>query len=275
MDISRQLAADNACHGTVIAAGFQEAGRGRIRGRAWDAERGASLPFTVMLRYPRIEDIPPALTLRAGLAAAYAIEDFILSAQNNSNGEKLSINNEQLAVMVKWPNDIMIGGKKAAGILCEVNDGYAHLGIGINVMQTEFPAHLRDKAASIALAIKNGLFANNGGQVTVNSEKFAANGARYLLLEKLLARLYEELETDAGKNWKSRLEKRLFKKGGQVTFIEGAADSGKIVKGFLSGLGEGGELLIVPEDGVEAKAFVTGELIFTEQGSSTDYQKRD
>jgi len=248
MDVSRQLAADFPAHGTVIAADFQEAGRGRISGRKWEMDRGANLPFTVLLRYPRIEDIPAALTLRAGLAVSLAVEDFVAE-----NGERITNNNEQrtenderLSVQVKWPNDVMIGGKKTAGILCEVIDRYVHLGIGINVAQTEFPEPIRDKATSIALA--------------TNNKKIAANDARFLLLEKILSRLYDELETNAGNDWKSRLEQRLYKRGECVTFIEGAADSGKIVTGFLTGIGEGGELLILPDGGNETRSFVAGEL---------------
>ena len=140
----------------------------------------------------------------------------------------------------------MINGKKTAGILCEVNNGYTYLGIGVNAAQHEFPAHLRDKATSVVLA--------------ASDDKLAANDVRFLLLEKILARLYCELETKAGDNWKYRLEQRLYKKGMQVTFIEGAADSGKIVKGCLAGIGENGELLILPDGGNEARSFAAGEL---------------
>ena len=252
MDISRQLASEGALHGTVITADFQTAGRGRVRGRVWEMARGANLPFTILLRYPRVEDIPSALTLRAGLAVSLAIEDFAFS-----------IYNERLNSMVKWPNDIIINGKKAAGILCEADDGDVFLGIGINIAQKEFPEHLSNKAESILLSMKT----NNSEQITVNSEQFADNGEkmivsdlRFLLLEKILSRLYNELETEEGKDWRSRLEKRLFKKGEQVVFVEGAADSGKIVKGKLAGIGEGGELLILPEGETEVRSFISGEL---------------
>jgi len=242
MDISRQLASEGVTHGTVITADFQTAGRGRIRGRVWEMEREANLPFTILLRYPRVEDIPPALTLRAGLATALAIEDFASS-----------ICSDHFDVKVKWPNDIMIDGKKAAGILCEANDGDVFLGIGINVAQKIFPENLRNKATSILLSM-------NREQLAVSSEQIIASDLRFLLLEKILLRLYNELEIDAGKEWRSRLEQRLFKKGEQIVFAEGAADSGKIVKGRLSGIGEGGELLILPEGGTEVRSFINGEL---------------
>jgi BirA family biotin operon repressor/biotin-[acetyl-CoA-carboxylase] ligase len=228
MNISRRLASEGAESGTVIAADFQEAGRGRIQGRFWRMEKEKNLPFTVMLRYSRIEDIPAALTLRTGLAVTLAIEDFapVLRAK----------------VLVKWPNDIIIGGKKAAGILCE-GDGTVHIGIGINFAQKDFPTELREKATSIALSA--------GSDFSPEQ--------RFVLLEKILSRLYEEL--NGAKDWKGRLEQRLYKKDEQVVFIEGAAGSGKEVRGRLTGIGEGGELLIVPQGEGEARAFITGELI--------------
>ncbi|MCL2758586.1 MAG: biotin--[acetyl-CoA-carboxylase] ligase, partial [Treponema sp.] len=123
MDISRQLAAEGASHGTVITADFQEAGRGRGcdqgQGRVWEMERGVNLPFTILLQFKHIDDIPPALTLRTGFAISLAIEDFASSLKES--------------VKVKWPNDIMIGNKKAVGILCEADGKNVHIGVGINV----------------------------------------------------------------------------------------------------------------------------------------------
>lgn len=256
MDISRALAAKGEPHGTVIAADFQEAGRGRVRERPWDMDRRTSLPFTILLRYPRIESIPVALTLRTGLAVALAIEDFVpaLAGVAPDTG----------AVLVKWPNDIMIRtpadstaqtagaaqtapkpqtAQKAAGILTEAHGGgTVFIGIGINVAQKEFPAFLRDKATSISLA--------SGIDI--------APEARFALLEKILARLYSELETAT--DWRNRLEERLYKKGEQVCFTEGAAGSDRIVEGRLAGIGAGGELLIVPQGESEPRAFITGEL---------------
>jgi BirA family biotin operon repressor/biotin-[acetyl-CoA-carboxylase] ligase len=243
MDLARALAARGEPHGAVIAADFQEAGRGRVRGRRWDMDRGKSLPCTILLRYPRIEDIPPALTLRTGLAAALAVEDFVPSLSG--------------AVVIKWPNDIMIrcppqpgestgSAKKAAGILTEADGGVVFIGIGINVAQREFPPELRDKAVSIARA---------AGRDIAPEERFT-------LLEQILARLYGELTaaSGGGADWNSRLLTRLYKKGEPVCFVEGRADSGRIVEGRLDGVGPGGELLIAPAGGGPARAFLTGEL---------------
>jgi len=234
MDVSRNLARENSPHGSVILADFQEAGRGRKQDRRWEMERGANLSFTILLRFSGIDDIPPSLTLRAGLAVCLAIEDFAPCLQGSC--------------LVKWPNDILIkpirgeGYKKAVGILCEADGGNVHLGIGINTAQKEFPSHLRDKAVSVALA----------------ADRDISQDERYVLLEKILSRLYSEL--GAANNWKLRLEQKLYKRNEQVLFIEGAADSGKEIKGRFIGITEIGELLIIPDGEMQARPFITGEL---------------
>ncbi|MCL2764068.1 MAG: biotin--[acetyl-CoA-carboxylase] ligase [Treponema sp.] len=232
MDISKKLADDGALHGTVITADFQEAGRGRKHDRIWEMEREENLPFTILLRYKYMEDIPPALTLRTGLAVLSAIEDFSPQLKGS--------------VMLKWPNDIMIGSKKAAGILCEAANGNVHIGIGINVAQKTFPQHLNEKATSIALA------AGSNNEVS----------DRFDLLEKILLELYNEFERPQEESWKLRIEKRLYKKGEYVLFTEGAADSGRDVRGKLAGITDSGELLIVPEGESMPQSFISGELRF-------------
>jgi len=233
MDISRQLAAKGEPHGTVIIADFQTAGRGRGKERSWDMDRKLNLPFTILLRYPAIEAIPSALTLRVGLATALAIEDFAPPLSGT--------------VKIKWPNDIMIGNGKAAGILTQADEGNVHIGIGINVGQKEFPDFLKNKATSIGLALGRDI----------------ACEERFTLLEKILFRLHGELETREPetdeKSWISRLEQRLYKKGEQISFMEGAADSGNLVTGRLAGIGSEGELLIEGESGT--RAFIAGELL--------------
>lgn len=237
MDISRKLALDNLPHGTVILADFQESGRGRKQDRKWEMKRGENLSFTILLRFSCIEEIPSALTLRAGLAVCLAIEDFAPCLKG--------------LCLIKWPNDILLkpahgeGYKKAVGILCEADGGNVHLGIGINTAQKEFPSHLREKAVSIALA----------AGIDISRDE------RFVLLENILSRIYSELDSENADNWKQQLEQKLYKKDEQVIFIEGAAGSGKEVKGRLAGITGSGELLIVPDSETQASSFITGELI--------------
>ena len=135
-----RLAAEGAAEGTVVTARHQTAGRGR-RGRQWWDAPGASLLMSVLLEPPVPTAQAPQLSLVAGLAVAEA-----LAATTG------------VSARIRWPNDIVIDGKKVSGVLPEAvsrSDGrlaYVLLGIGINVDQREFPADLRDVATSLRLA---------------------------------------------------------------------------------------------------------------------------
>jgi len=227
MEVSRLLAREGAPHGTVIAADFQEEGRGRIRGRKWEMEKGQALAFTVLLRFTG-SGFPAALTLRAGLATAFAIEDFAPAFSGR--------------ILIKWPNDILFPpALKLAGILAEAQDGSAHIGIGVNVSQKQMPAFLGGRATSLSLAS--------------GAEYNAAD--RFILLEKILLRLRDEIESA---DWRERLEARLYKKGEEICFVKGAADSGDMVTGTLIGIGPEGELLIIPNGETAPLAFTAGEI---------------
>jgi BirA family transcriptional regulator, biotin operon repressor / biotin---[acetyl-CoA-carboxylase] ligase len=234
MDVSRLLAQDNARDGTVITADFQTEGRGRVPGRKWEMEKGQALAFTVLLRFSSA--IPSALTLRTGLAVALAIEDFVPALCGKA--------------LIKWPNDILLSvpasdcGQpvlKTAGILAIARDGNVHIGIGVNVSQKQIPDFLRGKATSLSLAA--------GAEFN--------NADRFILLEKILSRLHDEIESP---DWKERAQARLYKKGEQVCFAKGAADSGDMVTGVLVGIGPEGELLILPPGESVPLAFTAGEI---------------
>jgi len=125
-DRARELAAAGAPHGTLVTTGEQTAGRGR-QGRTWSAPAGQALLLSLVLCDP-----PPLLPLRAGLAVADIAGD---------------------AARVKWPNDVLLDGRKLAGILVEARpqDGWAVLGIGLNaaVDLAALPAEVRDRAATL------------------------------------------------------------------------------------------------------------------------------
>jgi BirA family biotin operon repressor/biotin-[acetyl-CoA-carboxylase] ligase len=126
--IARDLAARGAPHGTLVTAAEQTAGRGR-QGRAWSAPVGAALVCSWVIR-----DSGPLLSLAAGVAVAELA------------GER---------AQVKWPNDVLIDGRKLAGVLVEgrPQEHWAVLGIGINVAlrPEQLPAELRDRAATLGL----------------------------------------------------------------------------------------------------------------------------
>jgi len=230
-DLARILAGQNEPHGTVITADFQTAGRGRLN-RPWVTERGKSLMFTIILRYADASSMPPALTLRTGLAVSLATEDLAPALMGGS-------------VQIKWPNDLMINARKAAGILTEADGKNVYIGVGVNVAQEKFPEQYRSKAGSI-----------------IDSFPALADNARFDLLERILLRLYAEIESPTAESdaWRECLLRRLYKKGEVVTFAEGAADSEDLVEGILSGLGPGGELLIIPRGEEKERSFITGEL---------------
>jgi BirA family biotin operon repressor/biotin-[acetyl-CoA-carboxylase] ligase len=115
--------------GSVVLAEEQTAGQGRL-GRAWHSEAGAGIYCSIVLR-PM-----PVLTLALGLAAQRAI----LEAAG-------------LPCDIRWPNDLLLGGKKVAGILVQGMDGKAICGIGINVGHAEFPAELAEVATSLRLEV--------------------------------------------------------------------------------------------------------------------------
>jgi BirA family biotin operon repressor/biotin-[acetyl-CoA-carboxylase] ligase len=228
----KDLAARGASHGSVVVADFQEAGRGRGAARSWQAEKGKNLLFALLLRYPGAVSMPQAPTLRTGLALCRAIEHIAPALKGRGR--------------VKWPNDVMLpleqGYRKTAGILAEWDGQCLLVGVGVNVHQTRFPEDLWNKAGSIALALGDDL----------------PQDIRFTLLETFLNQLHADLEGPAASAWREKLEERLYLKGSRVRFLAGAADSGQPVEGLLYGLGEGGELLIQTEQGIES--FAAGEL---------------
>jgi BirA family transcriptional regulator, biotin operon repressor / biotin---[acetyl-CoA-carboxylase] ligase len=122
-------------HGAVAVAEHQTAGRGRA-GRVWEDAPSRALLFSVLLR-PDGDAPLPQLSLVAGLAVAAAVE----ATAGVETG-------------VKWPNDVLVGGRKVAGILLEASGAKVVCGIGINVNQEreELPAETRTPATSLRVA---------------------------------------------------------------------------------------------------------------------------
>jgi BirA family transcriptional regulator, biotin operon repressor / biotin---[acetyl-CoA-carboxylase] ligase len=127
--------ADAGCSsGTVVIADEQTAGQGRF-GRAWHSEPGTGLYMSEVLRLKICPDSLPLVTLALGLATAEAL-----------------IRVASVAPDLRWPNDVLLNGKKCAGILVQLHDGILIAGIGVNVNQTSFPAELSESATSLRLA---------------------------------------------------------------------------------------------------------------------------
>jgi BirA family transcriptional regulator, biotin operon repressor / biotin---[acetyl-CoA-carboxylase] ligase len=138
-DVAKRLAEEGAAHGEVVLAEAQSAGRGR-RGRAWASPPGRSVYLSVVLR----PDLPPTRAPELTLLAAVAICQAARQAG-------------VAAAEIKWPNDVMAGGRKLAGILTEMaaemeRVQWVVLGMGINVNggTEDFPPELRAIATTLA-----------------------------------------------------------------------------------------------------------------------------
>jgi BirA family biotin operon repressor/biotin-[acetyl-CoA-carboxylase] ligase len=196
---ARALAAEGAPSGALVTAGEQSAGRGR-QGRTWTAPPGQALLMSLVVR-------PPPRLLP--LMAAVAVADVAAALSSEP-------------VSIKWPNDVLLDGRKLAGILVEgrPQEGWAVVGIGVNVAVRvdELPDDVRDRAASLGL----------GG------EEVETVLAR--LLDALAERLAEdELATVAA--WRER-DALL---GREISWADGA--------GVARGVDDAGRLLVELADG--------------------------
>ncbi len=134
MDVLHQLAADGAVRGTAVVAGEQLEGRGS-RGRSWHSPPGG-LWVSVLCRPPVVEGLE-ILSLRAGLAVSEALETLV-------RGQ----------LQLKWPNDLMLSGRKLGGVLCEArwqgdNLAWIAVGLGVNV-RNRIPKELESVAISLS-----------------------------------------------------------------------------------------------------------------------------
>jgi BirA family biotin operon repressor/biotin-[acetyl-CoA-carboxylase] ligase len=193
--VARELAAAGAPHGTLVTAAAQTAGRGR-QGRSWSAPAGESILMSLVLR-----QLDPLVPLRAGLAVA------------DLAGPE---------ARVKWPNDVLVGGRKVAGILVEARpqSGWAVLGIGVNVAVdlALLPVELRATAG------------------TLGRGRHEVEAALQDLLGLLEVRLAEPAATTV-----AALRERDALLGAPVRWAGGA--------GTGAGIDDAGALLVVREDG--------------------------
>lgn len=194
---ARELALAGAPHGTLVTASEQSAGRGR-QGRTWSAAPGRALLMTLLLREP-----PPLLPLLTAVAVSDVCGD---------------------GAAIKWPNDVLLDGRKVAGILVEgrPQERWAVVGIGLNVAvrSEDLPEELRDRATGLGRAPEE--------VEDVLADLLAALDAR-------LAAPQEALEA-----WRSRDALR----GREITWSGGA--------GVADGIDDGGRLLVRIGDEVDA-----------------------
>ncbi len=230
-------AAESGVSGIVIAADYQTAGRARGTGRVWLCPPGEGLLFTLVLKtdrrtgawYDRVAaqaTRPEILPLLAGLALSRTLESCF-----------------GLEPRIKWPNDVLLDGRKLAGILCEFFSGYVLLGMGINVGPGAVPPVGEQRTPATALA--------EHGVVHISREE---------LLSAALAAIHSALEL---KDWRIELERRLYRMGERVRFRPGAAAGPMVplVVGTLAGVDAHGQIILSLEKSGVRRAFPAGELI--------------
>lgn len=209
----RALAESGAPEGTVIIAGEQTAGRGRL-GRSFYSPKDGGLYMSVLLRPELGAADALAVTVCAAAAAACAVEK--LTGRNTG---------------IKWVNDLYIDGRKICGILTEASvetDGkmnYAVLGIGINVTDMGFPDELREKAGAA------------GGEPSMRPALAAA------VLERFFA-YYDRLPD---KGYLSEYRKRSILTGKTVEYDRG----GVIYSAKAVGIDDDARLIVISPDGKE------------------------
>jgi BirA family biotin operon repressor/biotin-[acetyl-CoA-carboxylase] ligase len=197
-----RLAAAGEPAGAVVVADAQTSGRGRL-GRSWWSEPGTALLTSWLLRPALEPERFPLLAIVAGVAAA--------RAASVAGG---------LEVRLKWPNDLVVEGRKLGGILCESDGkGAAVVGLGVNVRQEDFPDDIRDTATSIVAA---------GGRVPARawllSAALSAFGGRMDPPESALAE-YREMCDTIGRTIK-------VERGGAAPIVgtaTGVADNGALI----------------------------------------------
>ena len=223
---AKRLAEEGAPNGTVVVADQQSAGRGR-RGRTWASPAGANLYFTVLLRPKIAPDKASMLTLVMALAVAEGIRSIAIPG-------------------IKWPNDIVIDGRKVCGILTEMSlsaeqGSIDHLviGVGVNVAKQEFPKELQGYAVAL--------------------EEFTCKVNRSELLNAILEQFegyYEQFCSQADlSSLKNSYDALLVNYGRQVRVLDPKGE----YDGVARGIRPTGELIVELPDG-ETRDVYAGEV---------------
>lgn len=224
---AKQLADKDAVQGTLVVANMQTGGKGR-RGRTWESPANSGIFMSLVLK-PNLNPIKASmLTLVMALAAVKACNEVT-----------------QSSCFIKWPNDIVLNGKKICGILTEMSaelDYINHIviGIGINANIDSFPLELKEKATSIKLE---------------TGEKIK----RAQLINQILLKFEEEYDIFMkSQNLESQTKeynRLLINCNKEVVIIEPS----KEYTGVALGINEKGELLVKKEDG-QVCAVYAGEV---------------
>ena len=150
---STNIDARGGSHGDVFTADYQTAGRGRLDHK-WLSPPKANLMMSVVLSVAGLSPEHVAtLPLVAGLAVCKALQGIAVAGEDGRPKTE--------DIKLKWPNDVLIDGRKVAGILCERDGDVVIVGIGVNVNQTEFSPEIADRAISLHRLIEQSEQSNN------------------------------------------------------------------------------------------------------------------
>ena len=217
---AKMLGRNGAAHGTLAAADYQSAGKGRL-GRRWTVPSGTSVMMSILLRPDFEPQYAPMLTIVMGLSVAQA-------------AQKLGVETR-----IKWPNDVVVSRKKICGILTEmsVEEGkirYVVIGVGINVNLDGFPEELADKATSLYL--ETGRKYDRNEMVAYVMEAFENNYERFIKTCDLTF-----LQED--------YNRMLANLGQPVRILDPSAP----YEGIAYGIDEKGELIVEKKDGARVR----------------------
>ena len=215
---AKRLGEEGWPHGTLVVAGRQKEGRGR-RGRAWESPENSGIFMTILLRPEFLPKQASMLTIVAAMAVAKAVR--------KAYG---------LAAEIKWPNDIVLNGRKICGILTEMNTeidaiNYVVIGIGINVSNE----HFEEDAAAIATSI-------------------VLEGGKRMSRAALIWEVWQQFETYYGSfcshgdlsGIRQEYDVYLVNRNRQVRILDPKAP----FTGTARGITECGELIVETEDGI-------------------------
>lgn len=213
-------AREGAPEGSVVIAEYQSAGRGR-HGRTWEAKKGQNLMFSVVLRPDLDADRLGLIPVAASVAVAEAVDAFVGPHR----------------AALKWPNDVLLEGRKTCGMLLESSlsgqrgETTVVLGVGLNVNQTDFPEALADTATSLHLTV---------GRAVPRPPLFAR------LLRRLEAR-YDAVQNGRDEAVRAAFHERLATLGERTTLR--VPETGETLTGVVRGVTETGALRLDMPDG--------------------------
>lgn len=224
---AKEMGEKGAPHGTLVVAGQQSKGRGR-RGRGWESPPGCSIYMSILLRPEFLPSKAPMLTL----IMAYSVAKALRACTG-------------MEVKIKWPNDIVLNGKKLVGILTEMSTeidyiNHVVIGVGVNVNMASFSEEIAKTATS--LRIETGEIIKRGALIVEMMKHFEQNYEMYLKTEDLsgIREAYNGLLVNCGKEVR----------------ILGAREPYQAV---ALGINDSGELLVRKQDGSQ-EAVYAGEV---------------